>query len=323
MSDNLAGVGNALDVSLPSILGDFRLLHEQAQTMRPLATEMPLRPHTGTTVNVINYNRGSAIQLTDGVDLVQGHQLADTLTQYTPSEYGIKVILPWTTLRRIADPDLEGKVAKIMADAYAFREDAALADELINFTTALAAAGTVISPGHVAAAVARVKLGNTRRVDSSSTRPEPPGSRVIGVLHPLHTMVVAGRLVPFTDVPVGTNAYGVNTGAHVGTTVGPGRADGLSNDIITQGPSALGMISGAPLYECPNINVDSSDDASSAVFAQEGLIFVPEVEPDGWKEDDPSNRHTEIGIVGAFGTGTWRPDINGVEIRADASMPTS
>ena len=322
MPDNLAGTGEALDVSLPTILGAFRLLRESSGMLRKFATPLPLKPHSGSAATILNLNRASAVRLSNGVDLAQGHILSDTLTSYSPNEVGVKCIIPDTTKDRISEPNLEEKVAKLLNDAYDFQEDADLSDEFINFTTARGAAADVLSPGHVAAAVERVRMGNTRRVDSTSTRPEPPGTPIRGVLHPFHGLTVVGRMIPYTDVPTGTSLYGVNTGAHAGETVGVGNsAAGL--ELLRGGPQAIDRIGGAPIYLNPNINVDASDDASSAVFAEEGLIFCEEKAPMPWKERDESNRHIEIGIVGRYVPGTYRPGVNGVELLADASMPTS
>lgn len=322
MADNLAGTGEALDVSLPTVLGGFLLLRESTGMLRKFATPMKLGRHQGSSVSILNLNRATAVTLTNGVDLTMGHILADTLTQYTPNEVGVKCMIPHTTRDRISEPNLEGKIAKLLNDAYGFQEDADLADEFVNFTTALGAAADVLSPGHIAAGVARVQMGNTRRVDSTSTRPEPPGTPIRTVLHPFHGLTVVGRMIPYTDVPTGTTAYGANTGAHAGETVGVGNsAAGL--ELLRGGPKAIDRIGGEPVYINPNINVDASDDASSATFAEEGLIFVEEMAPTPWKEVDASARVTEIGLVGRYVPGTYRPGVNGVEYLADASIPTS
>lgn len=324
MADNLAGTGRELDVSLPTILGEFKMLREASGILRNCATPYPLKPHSGTTVNIINYGKFQAYGLAEAVDMAQAQALADALTTVTPSEVGVQVLLPDTTVRRIADPGLESKVAQMMNDAYDAKEDGDGCDQLINFTPRLGSAGTCIGLGHLVAARSRLDIGNLQRRDYLGQRPQPAPMPWYCVLQPQHALIIAGKLIPLASEPSGAAGYGANGGAEAGDDIGPSFGQGsLSEDIWKNGPGAIGMIGKMSVKEDPYINVDSNDDASSACFSQEGLIWCEEIAPDIKPERDESRRIKELNLVGSYGWTVYLPDNNGVELLFDASLPTS
>ena len=315
---NLAGTSQALDTSLPTIFSAFKLLYDDLGVMRSCADKMTLKPHEGTAKRVINYGRLSVYALSDGVEMAQAQELSDAATTYTPSEVGGHVWLAGTTMRRIQDPDLLRRVGKSLAQAYDLKEDTDGTAQLTSFVPIMGAAGDVISPGFIAGAMGRLAIGNDR------TTPEPFPGPYFGVLHPLHALVLAGRLVPYGTTAAGGTAYGVNTGAHAGVTVGPGRT-AMSDEIIRRGFNAVGEVAGATIKRDANIAVDSGDDASGAVFSQEGLKYVSEVEA---KVEMEPGRKTmrgamEVIVWGSYIWGLWRSSASGCEILADASLPTS
>ena len=117
MPDNLAGTGQALDTSLNTIFSEFKLLRDETGVFRSIATRFDLKPHEGTSKNILNYNRVVAFNLDDGVDMQQAQQLADTNTVYTPGEVGVQVMLPGSTMRRVADPDLLKRTGRMLNNA--------------------------------------------------------------------------------------------------------------------------------------------------------------------------------------------------------------
>jgi hypothetical protein len=315
----LAGPNQALDSSLPTIYSEFKLLRDETGVMRKCSTRMDLKPHEGAAKNVNNYGRVIAQGVADGADIVNAQALADTTTSYTPGEVAVQVYLAGSTMRRVQDPQLMERTGRILANAYDLKEDSDGCAQLTSFTPIVGSAGTVISPGHLAAACGRLRIGNDR------TNPEPAPKPWHAVLHPLHGVVLTGRMVPFTDVPVGTNVYGANTGAHAGITVGPGRSGNMSDNILRNGPEAEGMIGGAMVYYDANIAVDASDDASGAVFSKEGVIYVSEVEPklDPDDSDKSMRGAVELNLWGSYVWGLYRAANYGVECLFDASLPTS
>jgi hypothetical protein len=321
-NQNLAGTGQALDVSLPTILGRFRTLRETSGVVRRCATPFPLKRHTGTTANMINYNKATAYEVSDGVDLTQAHALEDTLTSFTPVMVGVKAFIPWSSARRVADPNLEAKVGTILHDAMDFKEDADGCDAFASFTNSLGSAGTVMSPGHLAAVAARLGTGNTRRQDASSTRGEPAPGPWHTIIHDYQALHVWGRLLPLTDVPAGTTVYGANTGANAGITLGISGRDNI-DEMIRRGPDSVRTFSGMTVYKDNNINVDSSDDARGAAFSSEGLVYCEEDYEHSWEDKDDSFQHTEVGIFKSYVYGVYRAANYGFGLLFDASTPTS
>lgn len=315
--NNLAGTGEDLDSSLNTIYSEFKMLRDQPPVCVSVATKYPLPANSGRSKNILNYDRFTADDLIDGQDITRSQSLADANTAYSPNEVGLKVLIPKTTLRRVADTSLLRKVGRMMENAYRLKEDSDGCTQFTSWTPIVGSAGTVMGVGHVAAAKARLDIGNNR------TNPEPFGQgRSVGILHPIHLHHIAMRLIPLTDVPVGTNVY---TGTAAGATVGPGREEGLSEDILRNGVQAIRGLAGVDMiYRDANIAVDSSDDASGAIFDPEGFVFVPEMEADlNQRTDDPSARSIEIVGVGSYAWGLWRPGASGVECLFDATLPTA
>lgn len=321
MPDTLAGSNQALDESLPTIYRVFKLLRDERGVMRSCATDMTLKPHEGATKYINNYGRVVAYNVSDGADIAQSQALSDAATGYSPSEVAAQVVLGGRTMSRVADPDLQRRTGTILHNAYDLKEDSDGCTQLASFTgTTAGAAGTVVSPGHISGFGARVMIGNSR------SNPEPPEGDIYAVLHPLTAHVLAGRLIPWSNVPTGTNVFGVNTGAHAGVTAtNGGIASGMTEELIRRGYKALGTIGDVIVKTDANLSVDSSDDATGAIFAKEGLIYVSEVEPrlDPDTSDKSKRGAVELNIWGSYVWGNYRAANYGNPATFDASLPTS
>src|SRR3990170_8598569 len=141
---NLAGTGQALDSSLNTIYSEFRVLRDETGTFRSTATTLTLQPHEGRSKNVNNYNRVVAYDVADGVDIQQAQQLADTTTTYTPGEVAVQVLLPGSTMRRVADTDLLKRTGRMLAAAYDLEEDQDGGLQMVNFTPIMGATSSVL-----------------------------------------------------------------------------------------------------------------------------------------------------------------------------------
>ena len=317
---NLAGSSQALDTSLPTIYSKFLLLRDVTGVMRDVSTRMTLEPHTGISKHTINYGRLTAFAVADGADIVQNQALQDTLTSYTPSEVAVQVTLPGSTLRRIADPDLEGKSAKMLNNAYNLKEDT---DGVLQFSsfsaTALGGANTVCSPGYIAAGGGQVAVGIT------AANPEPPEEQIYFICHPWTAVSIVGRTIPYATTPQGGTAYGVNTGAHVGTSTTVGVSGELQEALLTKGIGGLGMLAGVDIRQDANILPDSNDDGLCAFFVKSGMIFCSEVEPrlDPDRSDQSMRGAVELNLWGSYTWGLYRAANYGVSATFDASRPTS
>lgn len=312
----LQGSGNQLDASVNTIISAFKTLTDEKGVVKKLATPYTLKPHEGTSKVLLNYGRLTASRITDGVDLTQSQDLADTQTTYTPTELAIKVMLAETTLDRVADPQLMARVGRMMGNAYDLLEDQEGCDQMANWSgTDIGAAAAILQPGHLLAAGVRLDLGQ------SVANPEPPPLPHYYLLHPAAISAVVGRLVPLTDVPTGTNAYTGLT-ADRGVTTGAGTSS-LTERLLTQGNKALGTFMGKPVHLDANIGVDTSDDADQGCFSKEGLVYVNEKSPSMEKDKDVSWRAWELVMVGRNIWGTYRPANYGVQIITDAQLPSS
>ena len=314
---NLAGTGQALDSSLNTIYSEFKVLRDATGVFRSTATMLKLRPHEGASKNINNYNRVVAYDVADGVDLQQAQQLADTTTTFTPGEVGVQVMLPGSTMRRIADPDLLRRTGRMLSAAYDLKEDQDGGLQMVNFTPIMGAAGSILGPGEFIGAINRLSIGNNR------ANPEPPPKPWFLVHHPLALSVLQQRMIPLTDVPTGTNVFTPATVA-TGKTV-MGGASPMAPEIFRQGINALGQFYGATVKWTPNLLPDSSDDVSGGVYSQEALNYVSELEPvaDNDTSDKSLRGAVELNYWGSYVWGLYRSGAFGCEILGDASMPAA
>lgn len=319
MVANLLGSGEDLDASTNSIISTFKELEDEVKTFKSSATRLRLSREDGGTKRINNYNRLVAFDLSDGVDMVQAQALADTQTSYTPGEAGVQTWLPGSTMRRAADPSLLQRTGRILRNAYDLKEDQDGGLQMPNFTPIIGAAARVLGPGEYLAAATRLAYGASR------SNPEPPPMPWYTIDHPIKLSTVAGRIVPLSDVPTGTNVYLPATTSR-GPTVGPGGGGSLSDAIIKTGwKGPLKELFGIMVKPTANVIPDASDDVSGASFSQEALIHVEEVAaklvPDS---SDKSYRDAvELNCWGSFAWGLYRAANYGIEILGDATEPTS
>ena len=315
---NLAGTGEALDGSLNTIFSEFKTLRDETGVFRSTATRMDLKEHEGRSKNVNNYNRVVALDLADGVDMQQAQQLADTTTTYTPGEVGVQVMLPGSTMRRVADPELLRRTGRMLNAAYDLKEDQDGGLQMVNFTPIMGVATAILGVGEYLGALQRLSIGNNR------ANPEPPPGQFFIVDHPLKLGVLAARLVPLTDVPTGSNDF-LPASPTTAATTGPGAGGALSDDILKRGIGALGSFWGATVKKSANLLPDADDDVSGGAFVSEGLIYVSEVEPrsDPDTSDKSLRGAVELNYWGSYVWGVYRAGAYGVEILGDASMPAA
>lgn len=310
----LAGASEALDASLNTVITEFHLLRDEIPKIKNIATPMTLPPHSGRSKVLLDYGRLEARNLSDGVPIAEAQDLADAQTLWTPNEVGLMVLLARTTVRRVADPDLDRQVGRMMAAAYNLKEDQDGTALFDDFTISLGAAGTILSPGLISAAVTQISVGGSVAV------PEPAPEPYYGVFHPCSVHSVANRLIPMTDVPTGTTAYAPTT--TTGVTVGPGRTS-LGDRILQQGSSAVGRLSGATIISSANIAVDAANDAECVVMSKEGFIYIEEFPPQEDTEADIALRGKKLVMAGSYVFGVYRPAAYGALVTVDAILPTS
>ena len=317
MVQNLLGANQALDASLNTIISSFKELNDEPTIFESCATAMPLKPHEGVSKLINNYARMTAVSVADGADISQSQALADTQSSYTPGEVAVQTWLPGSTMRRAADPQLLQRTSRILMNALKLKQDQDGGLQLPSFTPIIGAAARVLGPGEYLAAMTRLSYGNSR------SNPEPPPKPWFIVDHPIKLSTVAGRIIPLTDVPTGTNIYLPATTSR-GPTVGAG-TNSLTGDIFKMAWGALGTLFMGVVKPTSNVIPDASDDVSGAAFSKEGLIYVEEVA--ARLDPDSSNKSyrgaIELNGWMSYAWGLYRAGAYGVEILGDGSEPTS
>ena len=262
-----------------------------------------------------------AYGVSDGLDIAQAQQLTDSLTSFTPSEVAVQVVLGGRTMRRVADPNLLSQTGRILNNAYNLKEDQDGITQLASFTgsATLGSAGTVLSPGLVAAGGARLAVGDNRAT------PEPAPAPWFGIIHPYAALPLWGRMIPISTLGAGSALYGVNTGAHVGATVNNASNNPATAALLREGIGGIGTLSGILLKQDANFAVDTNDDFTGAFFSKEGLIYVSEEEPrmDNDTSDKSMRGAVEVNVWGSYVFGNYRPANYGIPVTVDASTPTS
>jgi hypothetical protein len=316
----LTGTGNQLDESLNTIKSEFKLLRDVSGKVRRLASFYKLEPHSGVSKIVHNYGRIVARNVADGQDTTQMEDLSDALTTYTPSEVAVKVILAGSTMRRVADAALFKKTGQIMENAYNLKEDSDGCAQFSAFTTAIGAAATSLSPGHVIAMNTRLQVGN------STATPEPAPTPIYGCFHPCQLHVLLGRTIPLATTPAGTSNMSLSS-AEAGAAVAGKGTGSWSEDILKKWFSEGDSVTygGITHVSDANISVDSSDDGYGAVFSKEGLVYVEEVAPTMKTDADDISMRGAIELVlwGSYAFGTYRPGAYGVAFLGDCSLPSA
>lgn len=318
MAINLAGTNQALDSSLATTFSAFNLLRDATGVMRGSSRHWTLKPHEGASKRINTYGRLTAFAVADGVDIVQAQSLSDSTVLYTPGEVAVQITLAGSLMRRIQDPDILRRSGQMAANAYDLKEDQDGLAQLVSFTPIVGSAGTVMRPGHLIAALARIGVGN------SATIPEPAPPPWYFVHNPLALMIAAANLVPLATTAAGATPYGVAGGAHLGTSVAVTRGE-MGENILHKGIGGIGMLWGAMIKSDPNLTADASDDASGGAFSEEGVYYVSELEPrmDPDTSDKSLRGAVELNFWGSYIWGLNRPAAYGCEALFEVILPSS
>ena len=237
------------------------------------------------------YSSVAAASIAETDDLTSSAFTPSAGQTLTPAEIGAQFFI--TDLRR--DSELPESImtdaARELGFAGADKINNDIAGDMASLTGgSIGAAGTVITWGYVAAAIAQA-----RNASKSIAVP------LVAVIHGYQAAVLA-------------KAASV-AGATVITT--PATNDSITKSGITQAFSFLGV----PIYQV-FVSPDTGVDFTGGVFPREALAL-------DWRrpirieaERDASRRGTEINMSGVYAHGVWRPAL-GVKMIFDAAAPTS
>ena len=237
------------------------------------------------------YSSVAAASIAETDDLTSSAFTPSAGQTLTPAEIGAQFFI--SDLRR--DSELPESImtdaARELGFAGADKINNDIAGDMASLTGgSIGAAGTVITWGYVAAAIAQA-----RNASKSIAVP------LVAVIHGYQAAVLA-------------KAASV-AGATVITT--PATNDSITKSGITQAFSFLGV----PIYQV-FVSPDTGVDFTGGVFPREALAL-------DWRrpirieaERDASRRGTEINMSGVYAHGVWRPAL-GVKMVFDAAAPTS
>jgi len=244
----------------------------------------------GNTRTGYEYNQGTAKDVGESDDLASEAFAPAADQVLTPSEIGLQFFI--TDLR--AESEAPEMILTDAARELAFAAgDKVETDILSNFSSltggTVGAAGTVITWGYVAAAIARARNAN-----------KSTGKPLAAVIHGYQAAVLA------------------KTASVAGATP---LVDGIADDVNRGGMVGVFRFMGVPIYQV-FADPDSGVDFRGAVFPREALAL-------DWRrpirieaERDASRRGVELNMSAVYAHGVWRP-ARGVQMVFDAAAPTS
>lgn len=232
----------SLDDSLDDVRSSARIVREYEGVMPQLVEKQTLGEGIGLSWKEISYAQLTAQAITETTTLDNPQQIADSLITITPTVVGLETFITDRVGARISKKGL-AKMGSLGQNAIQRKKDEDGLTLLASGTgTADPGAGNTLTSGYIAAA--------SYNITSNAT--EPAKKPIRCVLHGFQMKDLFDELV-----------------AGVGTYV------------VDEGPTARVLqnkfdlpIAGCEIYEDGNITIDSSDDATGGVFAQEGIILV-------------------------------------------------
>ena len=243
----------------------------------------------------------TANALTENVDMIESETLEDTNVQITPTEVGCKVMLSDTSIEDDLE-ELKTVAGMVLGDAFAKKQDQDLLGQLDDGTNSLGGAGTTLTMGQPAAAVAILR-GNA--TSSGGPAPEP----YVMVHHPFVLNDLVDVITPV--VPALAAASTIN--AATGTAF---------TDAILRN-YGVGRLFGMNVVQDGNFTIDTGDDVKGGVFSQGqygSIILGTARDMTIEAERDGSARAWEMNCVGRYGVGEYLAGWI-VELYNDATTP--
>ncbi|MAH47124.1 hypothetical protein CMI37_14955 [Candidatus Pacearchaeota archaeon] len=281
---------DSLQDSLPTIIGQSRLVREDEGEMMSTVDRQTLGKGMGLTWHEVSYAKITAQAITEDTILDNPQQLSDTDFPLTPTVIGIETLITDRVGDRIVAHGA-AKLGKLAQNAMTRKKLQDGITAIDGFTTSLGGSGT-LTYGHIMAASVRI-TGNTTESGPS----------------PLHAQLHAFQIKDLTDemtAPVGT--YNI--------TAGP-TMDAYKNGF-------KGMIGNVSVHENNEITI-TSNVAKGGVYSKMALVLVQGRSPRAVavrREDIGGGAtimyHYDEYIWGERSSGNW-----GYELQTDATVPTS
>jgi len=236
------------------------------------------------------YNKTSAQDIGESDDLTSTAFTPSELATLTPGEIGEQFFV--TDLRADSESpdDIRTDGGRELGLAATDKVETDLLGELSNLTGGtIGAAGTTITWGYLAAAIAQARNANKSLVVPLAC-----------VIHGYQWSVLA------------------KTASIAGAT-SVAQAPGVTEEMTRRG--AISQFMGVTIYQV-FAAVDSGDDFTGGVFPRDAIAIdwrrAIRVEP----ERDASRRGTEFNMSAVYAHGVWRATL-GIQFKFDASAPTA
>jgi len=237
------------------------------------------------------YNQGTATTVGEGDDLTSSAFTPAALETLTPHEIGLQFFVTDSRKESDSPEEIIRDGSMELGLAGGDQVEAGLITAMASLTGGtIGTAGTAITWGYLAAAIARARNAN-----KSASAP------VVAVIHGYQAAVLAKS----------ASLAGATTIA----------ATGVADQVTKQGMGQAFTFMGVPIYQVFG-GVDTLDDFTGGVFPRAAIAI-------DWRrpiriedERDASRRGTEFNMSAVFATGVWRPKL-GVKMIFDASAPSS
>lgn len=246
----------------------------------------------GNTRTGYEYNQGTAVEIGESDDLTSSAFAPSADQTLTPVEIGLQFFITDKRAASEAPESILTDAARELGFAAGDKFETDLLGDFSSLTGGtVGAAGTTITWGYVAAAIAQARNAN-----KSNSKP------LACVLHGYQASVLAKT-------------------ASVAGATSLAQAPNFTDNVTKNYMQAAFQFLGVPIYQV-YADADSGDDFTGAVFPREALALdwrrPMRVEP----QRDASRRGVELNMSALYAHGVWRP-ARGVQMIFDATAPTS
>jgi hypothetical protein len=272
-----------------TVIGQAKFTREHKGCMVGLSERFDLEQGQSTLTIPKLSAFDDAQDLQDGVDMTQAQQIANSYTDITTAEIGIKGIITDKLIRQMNE-SVWRMLGRLLGDSMKRKIEKDGLDLLDGFSNALGATNTPITSGYLAAAITQL-LGQSE--------PAPDPFAYVG--HPYQVKIL------------------MDTIAKVGTYPLP---EGFSAQMVKDYWRGTFDMFGTPVFANGLIPVDSSGDAKGAVFSKSAIGYVVSKEAYTERQRDASLRAWELVHVQ---DSDWveLDDAYGREMYFDCATPTS
>lgn len=275
-----------------SVQEDAHFIVREAALMPSLVTVLTDMSGMNTRKSY-KYNSGTAVDVTDADDLSSKAFTPSADQTLTPSEIGLQFFISDARAESDVPENIINDAARELGFAATDRLESDLIGEMANLTGGtVGAAGTIITWGYLAAAIAQARNAN-----KNAAKP------LACVLHGYQWSVLAKAASVAGASVVNAPAFQDQVTRSAGSTV------------------KVADFMGVPIYQV-FAAVDSGGDFTGGVFPRESIALdwrrLIRVRP----QRDESRRGLELNMSAIYAHGVWRPEL-GVKMIFDAATPDS